>query len=844
MPEISEDRLMPIQNADNSSVIEVSNNRLSDPGVTADDSWKITARNVYLNLKPYVKPTAEIGAFTLGGISGAAGGTVLGGPIGGVAGGMAGAGLAYGGVQSLFDTAENMLGLRKPKGVVGETIEAGKNILTGAVYQSGGEMLGKAWSQVSPVVKRAIIGGVTGAGTGAYIDETNRGRGALVGGAIGVAVGPAVLKPFTRRGAAEMALKEFEGNAKGTELTQPQIDANMKIAKELEKRISETTGKPFKFSEGQLTNDASAIALERKLARSGGQDLSQEQREYSINVLNDYYNRKMLQIGNIEDFTKYVDTLNKEIEAGTKQAENAVLTQVMRLSRHMDEQAMGKSIHNVLAKGKEAMKTRATELYDKIPDLNLKTESLSKNIDKFVMEENALIEPRTKKAISLVKKYITKTKKDGDEVVEEAVDLSYQTMRKLHSRIGKMYGDANSGIKPDLEDARQLHSVMNMLDDAMKQVEDLSPAASKAYKKATNFYKTTYLPTYRQGTVADILQRGPRKEDTRIAMANIAKEFNSLDGIDDFIRAVGNNTEARKAMSDYYSFDFINHAVKEDKVVHGSANRWLAHNFGKLKKLGLYDEFKNIAGMQKKVDELISKKDIFNKSVAGKILESDLESMVENAFRGSKNYARTASELMGKLKGDKAAEQGLQKAFAEFFMRKPETTKTNFFQSGGETISEMDFNKSVAKVTTLFKQYLPAIRVIYKNEPKKQKVLMDIWRAYETLGRTSKSTLAGGSDTFELFAGQVDRALSATVGGVAPGKFYLFKGIREMVRKFGRGNVDAFLTKAMFDPEYALVLKDIAKSGPKPENIKTLNRLMTLTIYETNKLTDQKREKP
>ena len=98
---------------------------------------------------------------------------------------------------------------------------------------------------------------------------------------------------------------------------------------------------------------------------------------------------------------------------------------------------------------------------------------------------------------------------------------------------------------------------------------------------------------------------------------------------------------------------------------------------------------------------------------------------------------------------------------------------------------------------------------------------MDVWKAYNTIGRTAKSPVGGGSDTAELFA----KTLDIVAGSTAPGHWYAFKTIRDMVAKHGRHNMEAYLRKAMFDPDYAIILHNITKG--KPYSVNNFQRLMT-----------------
>lgn len=771
----------------------------------------------------FARPTLEMGGLLAGEAAGfAAGlpGVAVGAPaLGAVVGG----GLGFAAGKNLADLLEQKLGVQESKSVMQELSELPEEVLSGAAFSAAGQVLGPALK----IAGAPIVGGISGAAGGAYIDEKNRLRGAAIGIPVGALTAVMSRRVLSQKGLAKKAYSKLISELKGTEVTQAQINKNIKVAKGIETRIRKETGQDFKFTQGQLTNDASAITLERKLARTGGgEDLSQAQREFSNMILDDYYAKKVAGKAQVKDFPAYVERLGQSLRAAGKEAEDAVSTEVSRLSRHMDEQAMGKSIHGFLSKGKDAARTKATKLYDRIPDVKLPSTNLNQGIDDFIRIEDEIIEPKTQQMLNIINKKITKE--------NEPINIGYQVLRKLRSRIGQNVKAASSGANPNLEDARQLKILQSHVDDAMDQVRNIDPKIAQMESEARSFYGKEYVPTFRQGTVADVLQRGTRGEDSKIAMANIAKSFNSLDGIDNFTRAIGNNKNiATEAMKDFYSFDLMNNALNKETMQLASkkAAGWLAKNEGKLKKLGIYKDFANVNNMQKIADESVKSLDVFNKSIAGKVLEADMDTMITNAFRGSKDFAKTARDLRALVKGDKAAEEGLKKAFGENIMRQSETTVPQLFQAG-ETGSETEFIKSLAKMTNQIKKYTPALREIYRDDPEKLKALNTAWKAYQALGRTAKSPVGGGSDTFELFG----KTMDIVAGSTAPGKWYAFKTVRDMFDRFQQQHIDVFLRKAMFDPDYAQTLLAMTKDPVPPVR---LNQLMTAIAYKPIEETEE-----
>ena len=754
-----------------------------------------------------VAPTVEAGGAIAGGIVGSG--------VTPIAGTAIGAGLGYAGAKRLTKGGAELLGYDQPETLSEAFTEFGKDILVGAAYEMGGQIVGNVIPPVFQVGKKA----------GKWI-------GRKAGKAIGMLekATPTAITPVPSPRLAGKVYDEFTGQSQGTTLTQSQIEHNIKVAKELQSRIP-----GLKFTQGQLTNDASAVALERSLGKAGGQDMIQSQREFANKVLRDYYAKTVSGAGKAGEFAGQIKITQKQLETASKEAQDAVQSEVNRLSHYMDEQTMGKTIHGTLSAGKQAGRAKATALYDKIPDVSVKTEQLVGTIDDILKDYDPVVEKGSNLPMTLLKGLRSKlvVKEEGGRILDAAgkpiktvtetiKPMKFNELRKLRSQIIAEVRTAQGSATPNDQYIRRLKMLQDGVEDTIDSLSQRSDKAGELYREASSFYKE-YAGKFKQGTVAEVLSRGRRGEETKIALANIAGEFDSLDGIDAFRRAVGSNQEAITAMKDYYSMSLLNKArdPMTGEISTKRAMGWLAQNMGKLKKLGIYDEFSNIAKMQKKADDAVKYIDVFNKSVAGRILEADVDNMVVNAFKGSKDYTQTANELMRLAKGNKAAEAGLRKAFSDNIVKQSEVTATDFFQQGGETVSDIEFTRSLAKLTNQIKKYAPAIKVMYKDEPEKIKAIMDVWKAYNTIGRTAKSPTGGGSDTFELFG----KTLDIVAGSTAPGKWYAFKTIRDMVHKHGKQKVDYFLRKAMFDPEYAIVLQNIAKG--KPYSVNNVQRLMT-----------------
>lgn len=756
-----------------------------------------TGRNTWEN---WIKPAIEMGGMTAGGLAGSTTGPA--GPL--TVPLLAGAG--YAGAKRLTEAGDVLLGYKESPSLGESTLKTAEDIGTGAFNEMVGQSIPPLYKGTKNVVKW-----------------------------------PFNKLGLTKTGAATKAAEKLATTIKGTELTQPQITQNTKIAKELELEIP-----GLKLTYGQLTDDASTKALERSLAVHGGQDLSQAQREVANRILREYYERKVVGGGDPAEVIAQARKLHEGLTQASKSAQDAVDVETMRLERHMDEQTMGKRIWTTLFKGKQEGRAKAETLYNKIPNVKVDTTILKDTINNLESE----FDPKVEKPINFptrmikgIRELITQKKDVGSildqygktvETVSEGIKpVNFVDLRKLRSQVMSEIRTSEGSSKPNDQYIRRLEQLQQGIEDTIDTLSGRKDQAGQLYREASSYYKE-YSKMFKQGTVADVLYKGHRGEDTRLALAKIAGKFYSLDGLDYFTSAIGNKDEARKAMSDYVSMDLLNSAKDPGtgKLVPGKAYTWLSKNSGKLKKLGLYDDFKNIDLMLRKTEEMSGYQDVFNKSVANDILKTDVDHMIPNVFSKSKDYAKTAQELLDIVKGNKSATAGVKKAYADYLTTASETTELSFFQQEGQTISEMAFNRSKAKLTTIINKFKNATKIIYADEPEKIKAIDNVIQVYHILGRTTKSPIGGGSDTAEHLA-TIGKTIDIVAGSTVPGKWYAFKTVRDWVNRFGEANTNEFLRRAIFNPDYAVTLTEIAKEGPTEETMQKAGKLMTLIMYET-----------
>ena len=135
---------------------------LTDTAAPAPAAVTATPAPAAVKEKPYwqraLEPVLETVLGAGGAIIGGGAGTLAAPGPGTIAGGVAGGGLGYAAAKEIEKNIENYMDQRKPQGLAQESLDAAKNTLVGAAFESGGRVL------LPPVAKAAgwVWDGVTG----------------------------------------------------------------------------------------------------------------------------------------------------------------------------------------------------------------------------------------------------------------------------------------------------------------------------------------------------------------------------------------------------------------------------------------------------------------------------------------------------------------------------------------------------------------------------------------------------------------------------------------------------------------------------------------------------------
>ncbi len=727
----------------------------------------IPLASIFSKVNSIVRESPEIAsAYARPIVSGAAGaaGAFFGstaGPVGTAAGG----GLGYAIGEELADKFDEFLGLRERKPLMVELTESGVDIVEGATMEMGGQLLA--------------------AGAGKAFSLGKKGIEALAKKS----------KPITQEGATKAAAEVLAAETSGG----PLIAENIADAAALEKEIP-----GLRFSRGQTTNDPSIIKFERARARMPG-EAAQEQLEAAARnteAIQEYIKKKK-GVGGIEEVTTPLTAQKEATETGVKKAAGILETEAAQLEGAAAEE-IGETIKTAAAKGKKAAKGKAGELFEEVPEVDIDGSSLITKIDE-------LSKPLSK--FEDVAENIPKEFKFFKKVLSESNGVvNPNDLQGLRSSLTGTLRDLRGSASPNNRKIARLTGLLKEVDtildtappvkEVAEKITEKAVEAGKQLKTARSFYNKEVVEKYGKGAIGEILKKGDKVSNANVAGRFFKPGFKGTESANEFIAAVGENKNARGALEDYIKQDLLSSSTNPvtGEIVETKLKTWLSKYKPALKKLGLENKFDSISKASSELTKAREMKVAFDKSVASKLLKSDVDTAVKNAFAsGSKKKA--AVDLMEGLKGNNKAVSGLQNSTIDHIIKNAETTASDAF--GNPVIS-------LAKVENEYKKFKPALDVLFKKSPEKLKALDQYRRALKIMQRGKVSPLGGGSDTAENIITSM-----AAASGIAKGKVAtIAKSILSPLIQMSDNQVNSILNRAAFDPDFAYTVQMMAKGKP------------------------------
>jgi len=284
-------------------------------------------------------------------------------------------------------------------------------------------------------------------------------------------------------------------------------------------------------------------------------------------------------------------------------------------------------------------------------------------------------------------------------------------------------------------------------------------------------------------------------------------------GADELINAVGQEKAATLAR-EYLSYDMAEEVLKSGTFDMKAYQRWINKKGRKalLIKYGIEGDFLTVENAVAKALEAQQGALAFEKSIARTVLNADPKKAIKLIAKGD-NPVKKAAELMGKVKGNAPAEQGLKRAFGDHVF---ESAETIFKTASGNPLTLRN------KMNALSEKLDPIMFELFKDEPQKVAALKNIREAFELMSRDFRL----GAMTKEPY---YDIATAVTVSPRLGRTSQSISKVLDMFAIYDDNAVQAFARRSLVDPEYAAVIA--SKIEVTPLKIKSLmDRLLATEI--------------
>lgn len=715
----------------------------------------------------FVRPTLEGGLGTAGATLG-----IPAGPVGIVGGGAFG----FAAGQQLADMFDEVLGLKPPDSLIVDIMETTRDLGLGGIFEAlplgGIPAVGRA---LAPVRKKIA---------------------SWVGSAF---------PSWSKAAVKDKAAKIFEAIMRNPE------DRAAQARKVAEATELEGVFPGLKFRTGEILDDRNLIRLERALTKPGtglGELRAARQVETAQKAIQSKVRSVFPNQQGLDEVLIEVQRQADELADAATMATEGRGRLLERLTPLDDIQAGGRTVSGALGAEKEAVRAQGGRLFQAVGNPTVPGDDLLTSLRKakatffefggkeadFPGEINALIDSIAPRPVGATQELLT-------GVPAKARNITYQKLRGFQKRIGA----ATSKIKGSLTGR---NTTSDALDKAFASIEEsgfsqLTGELAEKHSIARNFWANNVGKKFGSGTVGKVLRPGATAASARVGSASVAGEFfgrtaKDLDAADDLIRSVGPG-RAKQMMRDFTAMDLMETKSVINRLTGEIDSKglatWVGDHKAILQKYGLLDEYSDILNVQKVVDEASSHLSVFNKGAASKLLNGDVNLAMARAFDGNKNIAGTMNELIGLMKGNKSGMEGLRTSFADYIERQI------LDQTDGLIATPVKTSKIITKMIDRFG---PAMRTLYRGQPKRLKLLNDIKKAFQVMAREGE--LSG--KVLEQKESLADKLIFAA-GPLTTRSLSELQGYRKLtgwLSKMSQEQVNNILLKAAFDPNYAELL--------------------------------------
>jgi len=400
-------------------------------------------------------------------------------------------------------------------------------------------------------------------------------------------------------------------------------------------------------------------------------------------------------------------------------------------------------------------------------------------------------------------------------------DITVDNLMDWRSQISKDIGEATKGNQPNYKLARRLMKLKAAIDETFDGLTKLGPE----YKDAAEIYikakdkRIASAKLYDEGSVGKVLQYGVENDGAKIIYSEIPSKFfttGKVENAQSLINVVGKD-KAKTLIDDFVSLDLLAKADNSGILNVKLGTKWLKKNKDVLDEFGLYKKYDEIIKTKGIADDTLAKFDDYAKGVASKILGTDPGKLIGRVFSGAGKSAsaQTMRELLALpgIKENPVARKGVENGFKDFLLKSMKGSGVDMLGNPLPTIG---------KSSEVIEQFLPAMRVLYKDSPKKLQSLVDYNKILIMLGRGHKAGIESGLFTQTKNAmGEFLTSIGgdvAQLGAVKLGKGWMYSVSRNLLKslvtgpgKFSKAQIDDAMKKAIYSPEYADILMSLTK---------------------------------
>ncbi len=542
--------------------------------------------------------------------------------------------------------------------------------------------------------------------------------------------------------------------------------------------------------------------------------------------------------GTISDTVKAVETqqaqLVKNADVATQAARESLVT-----FQGKGIQDVGEETYKFLKSTQKELEIGYKAVYDQIPKgLRLEGDVLAETM-KSVVADYKKIGGGPNTLPSAIMRQIRKALKAKDT----KGTVTFDQLQDWSSQIAQEMRDISKSLDPNRKLNRRLKMMMEGVQknmDEMLELGDEHLVAKETYNKAKGMF-LQYVDKFRKGTVSEVVQPGNLNAGNKIAFSDIPSRFfkqGKMDVADDLVRAVGKE-DATKLIRDYAAHDLVSGKVKADgTLMLDSGRKWLSRNKTVLNKYGLYDEFADMVSSQHVADDVVRTLTEFNKSLASKVLNSDVDKVISNIFSGvgkrtSGKMIRDLLNVKG-IKGNKAAIEGIRESFKDFLLTSMEGRYKDIM---GIPI------KDIGKAKTIVQEYMPVIETLYRDTPGKIKALKNY---HKLLGEVERTVVERSTGPIKSLIESI-----AQLGFIQAGKGWKYSASRNIGRQLyemtgagrsSKNNIELLLRRSIYDPEFAETVMMASEGTVKGLQERVNHHLLKLGIYTMDKLRSQEIE--